>query len=687
MSEDKDYGVPIKHDPDFRGPLKRRSCTDVICLLLFLVFLACWGFVAYLAFRNGDPSRLLKPTDSRGRKCGLDQGVEDKPYLFFFDLTKCVHIDVLATGCPTPQVCVATCPSVTHLEECTDPAKCASYLICRPGIVVDSSTTPQRLQELYNNEDCARIYFESTPVAMRCLPLVRDVGDLPPYMSQTVVANITVGTVRKIGHMVVQDMSSSWPWIVGALCVAMLVCFLYIVLMRWFAGPLVWVSLAGVVVLLSYCIYASYAKFASLRDSPLGQEEMDRLGTVDSLLATKATWMVFLVASASVLAVVLLILLFLRKRIVVAIALIEEGSKAVASISSSLVFPLAPWVLQCVVLVFFVVVVLYLASSSDRVFKVTGLNSTLCTCNVTNGDVCDYNSFAPDCRAAGGAGGCSAGASPDCQFYGYRTPNYVSYLHAVNVFGLFWGLAFVSGLGQMVLAGTFASWYWTFHKSDVPYFTVTGSLLRTLRYHTGTVAFGSLILAICQAIRVVLEYLDRKLKTYDNAFARAVMCCLRCFFWCLEKFIKFINRNAYIMCAVHGRNFCRSAKDAFNLLMRNIVRVFVLDKVTDFLLFLGKLMITAGMVALSFFVFDGTINVPNLDVPRLNYYLLPVIIVGVATYCIACLFFNVYSMAIDTLFLCFLEDCERNDGSPEKPYFMPKSLRKILHKHNKTHHE
>lgn len=32
------------------------------------------------------------------------------------------------------------------------------------------------------------------------------------------------------------------------------------------------------------------------------------------------------------------------------------------------------------------------------------------------------------------------------------------------------------------------------------------------RYHTGSLAFGSLILAIVQIIRVVLEYLDQRLK-------------------------------------------------------------------------------------------------------------------------------------------------------------------------------
>lgn len=34
----------------------------------------------------------------------------------------------------------------------------------------------------------------------------------------------------------------------------------------------------------------------------------------------------------------------------------------------------------------------------------------------------------------------------------------------------------------------------------------------SIRYHTGSLAFGSLILAIVQVIRVLLEYLDHKLK-------------------------------------------------------------------------------------------------------------------------------------------------------------------------------
>lgn len=100
------------------------------------------------------------------------------------------------------------------------------------------------------------------------------------------------------------------------------------------------------------------------------------------------------------------------------------------------------------------------------------------------------------------------------------------------------------------------------------------------RYHSGTVAFGSLIISIVRFIRLILDYIESKAKKFsDNAVAKCVMCFCKCCFACVEGFLKFISRNAYIMCAVHGKNFCASAKDAFNLLMRNVIRVVVIDKV------------------------------------------------------------------------------------------------------------
>ena len=52
--------------------------------------------------------------------------------------------------------------------------------------------------------------------------------------------------------------------------------------------------------------------------------------------------------------------------------------------------------------------------------------------------------------------------------------------------------------------------------------------------------------------------------------------------------------------------------EAFNLIMRNLVRVVVLDSVVDFLLFLGKLVIVLITGATSYCAFAG--HFPDIQV-------------------------------------------------------------------------
>lgn len=126
-------------------------------------------------------------------------------------------------------------------------------------------------------------------------------------------------------------------------------------------------------------------------------------------------------------------------------------------------------------------------------------------------------------------------------------------------------------------------------------------------------------------------------------------------------------------------------------------------QVTSFLFFLSKVLVTLGMGACTYFYLSSEVNQI-----RLNYLIVPSIVVMIGTYLISTVFFGVYSMAVDTLFLCFrkwtstskcisqlilnlfstVEDCERNDGSAEKPYFMSKGLMRILGNKNEEprHH-
>ncbi|MED6259239.1 hypothetical protein ATANTOWER_019431 [Ataeniobius toweri] len=322
----------------------------------------------------------------------------------------------------------------------------------------------------------------------------------------------------------------------------------------------------------------------------------------------------------------------------------------------------------------------FLSTSNEQIYKV--FNNSDCP---FSRDTCDPKTFNISNVSA---------QCPDAEclfaFYGGETlyHRYLILFQFYNVFLFFWCANFVTALGQVTLSGAFASYYWAFKKpDDIPAFPIFASFGRALRYHTGSLAFGSLILSLVQVIRVFLEYLDHKLKGAQNKFAKFLMSCMKCCFWCLEKCIKFLNRNAYIMIAIYGKNFCTSARDAFFLLMRNIIRVAVLDKVTDFLLFLGKLLIVGIVGIFSFFFFSGRIKAIEEAAPSLNYYWVPILTVVVGSYLIAHGFFSVYAMCVDTLFLCFCEDLERNDGSSERPYFMNPELHEILSKSMKVEEE
>ena len=115
------------------------------------------------------------------------------------------------------------------------------------------------------------------------------------------------------------------------------------------------------------------------------------------------------------------------------------------------------------------------------------------------------------------------------------------------------------------------------------------------------------------------------------------------------------------------------------------------------------MVIVCGVGIGSFYVFTDKSNV--FGIPELNFYFGPIIAIVLGTWFITSIFFSVYSMAIDAIFLCFrkfltfihfkcfvsfkifchaVQDCELNDGSPDKPYFMSKELMSILGKKNKT---
>lgn len=694
----------LQYDPDFDGPTKNRSCTDIICCLLFVVFIAGLGIISYFAFKYGDPSLLLNPVNSEGEMCGSGNQ-RGKDYLFFFDMVTCgrMGIGVFVTGCPTPQICVSECPTVNFVSIPLLPSSQFDSVYCKD--TYDASL--QSTSTIISDDICPTYYLKSTPVIKRCTPsiladFINNAGNLLSKIQNENLTDVkdssgndltddiintgldVFGTylkAKEYAEKLIEDVVTSWWMILGGIFIAMIISLIWIIIMRWIAGFMVWFTIFAFIGLFGFATYYCFWNYIQLKDT--NEEFTVKFSMIELSWSKPKMLLAFGIIVAVILLIILLILLFLCQRIKIAISLIKEGSRAVSQMMSTLIFPIFPFVLQLIVFAFWLTTAVYLASTG-RVKTFDFNNKTAYT--YPNGtwkydEISSATSafFGEVCKTTSG----NETATEFCAFLKNQEENFVMYSQIYSLFMLFWLINFCIALGQMVLAGAFASYYWTFYKPlDLPVFPLTASVWRSLRYHMGSLAFGSLIIAIIQMIRVVLEYFDHKLKGSENPVAKFFIKCLKCCFWCLEKFMKFLNKNAYIQIAAHGKNFCTSAKNAFMLILRNIVRVVVIDKVTDFLLFIGILVVVAASGALAFFFFDGRITFLNAYTPTLNFYVVPIVLIIIGAYIIASCFFSVYGMAVDTLFLCFLEDLERNDGSPDKPYYMSSELMKIVGKKN-----
>ena len=99
------------------GPISDRSCTDIICCLLFVVFLVGFGGATGYGLKFGNPYKLTAGWDSDGNGCGVSNATIDYPYLYWpnaptteiIDQLKKADIvaisEILKNG-----VCVKECP-------------------------------------------------------------------------------------------------------------------------------------------------------------------------------------------------------------------------------------------------------------------------------------------------------------------------------------------------------------------------------------------------------------------------------------------------------------------------------------------------------------------------------------------------------------------------------------------------
>lgn len=117
MAREKD----IKDAQEKKEKMKRpdhgiewdRSCTDIICFVLFIAFIVVMFGCASYGFGAGDPYKLVTPFDDQGRECGKHNDVKDYKFKLPYNIYEANNPAKLYKA-----VCVKSCPKQGASSDC-----------------------------------------------------------------------------------------------------------------------------------------------------------------------------------------------------------------------------------------------------------------------------------------------------------------------------------------------------------------------------------------------------------------------------------------------------------------------------------------------------------------------------------------------------------------------------------------
>ncbi|KAF7670325.1 hypothetical protein LDENG_00271910 [Lucifuga dentata] len=609
-------------------PLEERCCTDIPWLIVFSVFCIGMACICGFAIATGAASRLISGYDSYGNTCGQKntkiEGIDlsgrdqtDNKYVFFLD--PC-NIDFINRKIQSLALCVSKCPA-TELKTYND---LKSFSLNNGSDLCSYDISPTRYPSHADRfTKCPKLPVppsKSVPVFHRCVPM--DISCIVEF-AEAFVSFISDNSVL---HRVIGGVMASKEIIMGLCVLALVLSLILMVVIRYITTVLVWIltalvvlgSLGGTGVL--WWLYVDHKNALDNKITSVFGKEV----AADNVKAL----LVYAIGATIFTVILLLVMFFMRKRVALTISLFHVAGKVFIHLPLLALQPFWTFLSLMFFWVYWIAVLLFLGTAGTPMKN----NST---------GLVEFQMKGP--------------------------LQYMVWYHAV---GLIWISEFILAFQQMTIAGAVVTYYFTRNKSQMPALPILSSVVRTMRYHLGTLAKGSFIITLVKIPRLILTYIHSQLKGKENACARCMLKACVCCLWCLEKCLAYLNQNAYTATAINSTNFCTSARDAFLILVENALRVAAINTVGDFVLFLGKVIVVsctafAGVLALNY-QRDYTV------------WVLPLLIVCIFAFLVAHCFLSVFENVVDVLFLCFAIDTKYNDGSPGKEYYMDKTLMEFV---------
>ena len=240
------------------------------------------------------------------------------------------------------------------------------------------------------------------------------------------------------------------------------------------------------------------------------------------------------------------------------------------------------------------------------------------------------------------------------------------YIFFYHVFGLFWINSFIVGCSQFVIGCSACLWYFEVSTDSKGKGTMVRATKWLFRYHMGSIAFGSFVIAICQMLRFLFEYYRKKVQTLpETKLVKALICATRYLLWLMEKCVKYISKNAYIQIALTCDNFCKAAWNSFALMLKHAHRFGFGASIGAIYMVFGCMVIAAATSGLGYLYLTMQGASLNISDP-----IPPTVALALISGMIGMLFLSVISFSSDAILQSFLLDEEMRFAGHSRPACM-----------------
>lgn len=176
------------------------------------------------------------------------------------------------------------------------------------------------------------------------------------------------------------------------------------------------------------------------------------------------------------------------------------------------------------------------------------------------------------------------------------------------LFGLFVSLFFTQQVLQscvhVTVAGTVGTWWVAPEESGFCSKAVCNSFIRTITTSFGSICFGSLLVAIIQALRAIAS------TARQSDDCQLVACIFECILSCLQSILEYFNKWAFIYVGVYGNTYLESGKAVMQLFANRGWEAIIADDLVGGAIFLTCVMIglIIGGIGVGYAQFDPTFN-------------------------------------------------------------------------------